>query len=76
MFGRYPIHNLIETRRVPLGLRRGELARRCGFKNISKGLRRIENLCNGDLVSPAAKTVIVALPAALEMEAPLRAMAA
>jgi hypothetical protein len=69
MFGRYPIHNLIETRRAGLGLRRGELARRCGFKNISKGVRRIENVCHGDLVSPAAKAVIVALPAALEAEA-------
>jgi hypothetical protein len=69
MFGRYPIHNLIETRRAGLGLRRGELARRCGFRNISKGLRRIENVCNGDLASPGAKGVIVALPAALESEA-------
>ncbi len=69
MFERYPIHNLIETRRASLGIGRGELARRCGFKNISKGLRRIENVCNGDLSSPGAKGVIVTLPAALEMEA-------
>ncbi len=69
MFGRYPIHNLIETRRAGFGLRRGDLPRRCGFKNISKGLRWIENVCHGDRVSPAAKAVIVALPAALEMGA-------
>lgn len=69
MFERYPIHNLIETKRACLGIRRGELARRCGFRNISKGLRRIENVCNGDLVSPGAKAVIVSLPAALELEA-------
>jgi hypothetical protein len=69
MFERYPIHNLIETRRASLGVGRGELARRCGFKNVSKGLRRIENVCNGDLASPGAKAVIVALPAALELEA-------
>jgi hypothetical protein len=37
--------------------------------NISKGLRRIENACNGDLVSPGAKAIIAALPAALELEA-------
>jgi hypothetical protein len=69
MFERYPIHNLIETRRASLGIGRGELVRRCGFRNISKGLRRIENVCNGDLASPGAKGVIVALPAALELEA-------
>ncbi|CAJ0892518.1 hypothetical protein AMST5_04227 [freshwater sediment metagenome] len=69
MFERYPIHNLIETRRASLVIGRGELARRCGFRNISKGLRRIENVCNGDLVSPGAKGVIVSLPAALELEA-------
>ena len=35
----YPIQNFIETRRTELGLRRSELARRCGYKKISKGLR-------------------------------------
>jgi hypothetical protein len=41
MFDHYPIHELIENQRKRLGLRRSELARRCGFKNLDKGLRRI-----------------------------------
>jgi len=32
----YPIHELIENRREELGIRRGELALRCGYKNISR----------------------------------------
>jgi hypothetical protein len=69
MFERYPIHTLIENRRKMLGIRRSELVRRCGFRNISKGLRRVENACHGDLDSPSAKTILAALPAALELEA-------
>ena len=34
MFDRYPIHELIESQQKRLGLRRNELARRCGFKNF------------------------------------------
>jgi hypothetical protein len=68
MFRRYPIHELIENRRKELGIRRSELARRCGFKNISKGLRRIDNVCQGDLTAQLSKKVLDALPAALEVE--------
>ena len=32
MFDHYPIHELIENQQKRLGLRRNELARRCGFK--------------------------------------------
>ncbi len=64
----YPIHDLIENQQKRLGMRRGELARRCGFKNIDKGIRRIDGVCHGDLDSPAAKMVLDALPAALEMD--------
>jgi hypothetical protein len=39
---RLPIHDLVETQLKQLGLRRSELARRCGFKNANKGIRRIE----------------------------------
>jgi transcriptional regulator with XRE-family HTH domain len=69
MFERYPIHALIENRRKMLRIRGSELARRCGFKNFAKGLRRIENVFHGDLDSPSAKTILAALPAALEIEA-------
>jgi hypothetical protein len=58
MFDHYPIHDLIENQAKRLGLRRNELARRCGFKNLDKGLRRIDGVCLGDLDSPGAKAVI------------------
>jgi len=63
----YPIHNLIENQQKRLGMGRSELARRCGFKNVTKGIRRIDSVCHGDLDSQAAKMVLDALPAALEM---------
>ena len=68
MFDHYPIHDLIENQAKQLGLRRSELARRFGFKNLDKGLRRIDGVCHGDLNSPGAKMVIDALPAALEVD--------
>jgi hypothetical protein len=68
MFDHYPIHELIENQRKRLGLRRSELARRCGFKNLDKGLRRIDGVCHGDLDSPGAKMAIDALPTALEVD--------
>jgi hypothetical protein len=68
MFDLYPIHDLIENQSKQLRLRRSELARRCGFKNLDKGLRRIEGVCHGDLDSQGAKMVIDALPTALEVD--------
>ena len=68
MFNHYPIHELIETQQKQLGLRRNELARRCGFKNLDKGLRRIDGVCHGDLDSPGAKMVLDNLAAALEVD--------
>jgi hypothetical protein len=68
MFNHYPIHDLIENQAKQLGLRRNELARRCGFKNVEKGLRRIDGVCHGDFDSPGAKMVIEALPGALEVD--------
>jgi hypothetical protein len=68
MLEQYPIHALIESRCKALGIRRGELARRCGFRNVEKGLRRIDALCEGDLASPGSVKVMCALPAALELD--------
>ncbi len=64
----YPIHDLIGNQQKRLGMRRSELARRCGFKNVAKGIRRIDGVCHGDLDLQAAKMVLDALPAALEMD--------
>jgi hypothetical protein len=68
MFDHYPIHELIENQAKRLGLGRNELARRCGFKNLDKGLRRIDGVCHGDLDSPGAKMVLDNLAAALEVD--------
>ncbi|HEY8072099.1 MAG TPA: hypothetical protein VIE47_09065 [Methylocystis sp.] len=68
MFDHYPIHELIENQQKRLGLRRNELARRCGFNNLDKGLRRIDGVCHGDLHSPGAKMVLDNLAVALEVD--------
>ena len=68
MGNHYPIHDLIENRQKQLGLRRNELARRCGFKNLAKALRRIDRVCHGDLDSPGAKMVLDNLAVALEVD--------
>lgn len=68
MFERYPIHTLIDERCERIGIRRSELVGRCGFKNVSKGLRRLDALCNGDLASPSARMILAALPAALGVD--------
>jgi hypothetical protein len=68
MNARCPIHELIETQMKQIGLGRGELALRCGFKNVAKGLRRIDAICHGDINSKGATMVINALPAALEID--------
>ena len=43
------IATLIRSRMTELGLSRGELAKQLGYKNIAKGIRRIDALCDGDL---------------------------
>ncbi|MGC1861614.1 MAG: hypothetical protein WA733_10930 [Methylocystis sp.] len=68
MFDHYPIHDLIENQQKQLGLRRNELALRCGFKNLDKDLRRIDGVCHGDLDSPGAKMVLDNLAVALEVD--------
>ena len=43
------IATLIQSRMTELGLSRGEFAKRLGYKNIAKGIRRIDALCEGDI---------------------------
>ena len=57
------IHALIDTRRNELGLSAVELIRRCNYKNVAKGLRRLEHLCNGEFNGQSG--LIQALPDAL-----------
>lgn len=60
-----PIHDLIIQRCRELGLRRGELVQHCGYKNISKGIRRLEQIFAGQL-KPAV-TLLHGLPKALDL---------
>jgi hypothetical protein len=58
------IATLIRSRMTELGLSRGEFAKRLGYKNIAKGIRRIDALCEGDL--EGTKQFLDVLPQALE----------
>ena len=61
------IATLIRSRMTELGLSRGEFAKRLGYKNIAKGIRRIDALCDGDL--EGTKQFLDVLPQALETSA-------
>ncbi len=60
-----PIATLVSSCCKELGLRPAELVHRCGYKNIPKGLRRLEQLCQGNFNS--SDTLIRALPPALDV---------
>jgi hypothetical protein len=61
------IATLVRSRMIELGLSRGELAKRLGYKNIAKGIRRIVALCDGDI--EGTKQFSDVLPQALETSA-------
>ena len=61
------IATLIRSRMTELGLSRGEFAKRLGYKNIAKGIRRIDALCEGDI--NGTKQFLDMLPQALETSA-------
>jgi hypothetical protein len=58
------IATLIRSRMIELGLSRGEFAKRLGYKNIAKGIRRFDALCDGNL--KGTKQFLDMLPQALE----------
>jgi hypothetical protein len=58
---------LIRSRMAELGLSRGEFAKRLGYKNNAKGIRRIDVLCDGDL--EGTKHFLDVLPQALKTSA-------
>ena len=58
---------LIRSRMTELGLSRGEFAKRLRYKNIAKGICRIDVLCDGDL--EGTKHFLDVLPQALETSA-------
>ena len=61
------IASLIRSRMTELGLSRGELAKRLGYKNLPKGIRRMDVLCDGDVGE--TKQFLDVLPQALETSA-------
>ena len=64
-YNQLAIETLIVERCAVLKLRRSELVRRAGFKNVTKGLRRLDQLLGGYLKPTAS--LIAGLPAALEL---------
>jgi hypothetical protein len=56
---------LIRSQMTELGLSRGELAKRLGYKNTAKGIRRIDALREGHIAG--TKQILDALPQALEI---------
>jgi hypothetical protein len=60
-----PITALILSRSKELGLSRNALVNRAGYTNTSKGLRRLEQLCEGQFRS--TRGLIQALPSVLEV---------
>jgi hypothetical protein len=67
------IESLVVDRSTVLGLSRLDLVRRAGYKNIAKGLRRLDELLAGDL--DKTRDLIRALPAALDVPPELVATA-
>jgi len=61
------IATLIRSRMTELGLSRGEFAKRLGYKNLAKGIRRIDALCDGDI--EGTKQFLDVLPQALQTSA-------
>ncbi len=59
------IETLITERCKARGLSRPDLVRCAGFKNVAKGLRRLDALCAGEM--KATESLIAGLPAALEL---------
>jgi hypothetical protein len=63
---RLPIADFIESRMQMLGLNRGQLARRCGYKNVAKSLRRIDRILGGATREAATRPMLATLQSALE----------
>jgi len=61
-----PLRKLIDERLTVLGITRGELAKRLGYVNVSKALRRLDRLCEGNLSYSA--DLLSTLPKAIEVE--------
>jgi hypothetical protein len=63
-----PIERLVEERRRALGLTRQDIVHRAGYRNIAKGLRRLDELLAGEWRK--AQGLIARLSVALDVPAP------
>jgi hypothetical protein len=63
----FPISSLISSRCKKLNLRPVELIRRCGYRNVAKGLRRLQCLSQGHF--EGTQGLIRGLPVGLEVPA-------
>jgi hypothetical protein len=67
------MHDLIRNRMKELGIRSGRLAARLGYRNVSKGVRRLDQVCHGDRAGK--KELLANLPHALGLSEDVVAMA-
>lgn len=63
-----PLERLISDRLAILGLSKSALIQRCGYTNITKGLKRLNGLLDADITSAASKQLLAKLADALELE--------
>jgi hypothetical protein len=68
------IQVLIEGRSLELGLSRSELVRRCGYNNITKGIRRLDELYAGDLQRTTSLLSGLAIALELSLDVVQRAL--
>ena len=61
------ISSLIGARLRELHITKVELVRHCGYRNVAKGIRRLDELCSGNF--SRANTLLTKLPDALWVEA-------
>lgn len=57
---------LVTTRARAIGITTAELVSRCGFRNVSKGLRRLEEVCAGEFSH--SQFLLTKLPDALSLK--------
>jgi hypothetical protein len=60
-----PIAELIAKRCEELGISRADVVKRCGSLNVQKGLKKLEQFCDGQLDGP--ERMIEALPEAIKV---------
>ena len=63
-----PIAEFVEHRRREIDLGKADVVRRCGYRNLSKGLRRLDALYAGEFEGAALAAIIRCLPEALEVD--------